>query len=235
MRELSVVPIDDLDFSFRPRSWSFADERRADIDAHFAARRRKTPQLWNGRVLLLSDWALEGSRVTGNFFETDFASFLAWLDWDCPDRTVTNCFAMGALHTSDDAFLLGVMSAHTASGGRIYFPSGTPDLGDVVGSKVDLAGSVLREMAEETGLASTEYVPQPGWTCVPDGQKLCLIKRLRSDASAAELRARILNQLARETEPELCDIRIARGPADLDPMMPPFIVAFLHKTWALPR
>ena len=31
------------------------------------------------------------------------------------------------------------------------------------------------------------------------------------------LRARILEHLAREREPELADIRIVRGPADLDP------------------
>jgi hypothetical protein len=45
------------------------------------------------------------------------------------------------------------------------------------------------------------------------------------------LRARILANLARETEPELADIRIAHGPADLDPMMPPFVTAFLSHVW----
>jgi hypothetical protein len=32
----------------------------------------------------------------------------------------------------------------------------------------------------------------------------------------------------------LADIRIVRGPADLDPMMPPFVTAFLNGVWGEP-
>ena len=39
--------------------------------------------------------------------------------------------------------------------------------------------------------------------------------------------ARILDFLAAQTTPELADIRIVRGRTDLDPMMPPFVTAFL--------
>src|SRR5262249_27078623 len=94
MNQPAVVALDRLDLSFAPHSWAFADERRADIDAHFAARQRERPKLWNGRVLLMSRCVLNGRSLSGSFFETDFASFLAWRDWNCPDETVTNCFAM---------------------------------------------------------------------------------------------------------------------------------------------
>ena len=80
------------------------------------------------------------------------ASFIAWRDWGFPDRAVRNCFAAGAIRASDGAFVLGVMGPQTANAGKIYFPAGTPDPGDVVGQEVDLAGSVRREIAEETGL-----------------------------------------------------------------------------------
>jgi 8-oxo-dGTP pyrophosphatase MutT (NUDIX family) len=232
MSECSVIPIDHIDFAFVPRRWTFAEERRSDIEAYFAARRRKTPELWNGRVLALSDWSLDRARLRGTFFETDFASFLAWRDWGTPDPSVTNCFAMGALRTGDGAFLLGVMAPHTASAGRIYFPSGTPDPSDIVGSKVDLTASVLREMTEETGLTSAEYTAQPGWIGVTAGRTLSLMKPLDAPMSAAELRRVILDRLAREAQPELADIRIVRGPDDLDPMMPPFMTAFLAHAWS---
>ncbi len=50
---------------------------------------------------------------------------------------------MGAVRASDGAFLLGVMGAHTANAGKIYFPAGTPDPDAMSsGETVDLAGSV---------------------------------------------------------------------------------------------
>ena len=47
---LPVIPIDHLALSFEPWRWPFAEARRAEIDAHFAARRAERPHMWNGRV-----------------------------------------------------------------------------------------------------------------------------------------------------------------------------------------
>jgi len=44
--------------------------------------------------------------------------------------------------------------------------------------------------------------------------------------------ARIRAHLASEEHPELDDIRMVRGRADFDPMMPPFIVAYLEHQFA---
>ena len=53
MSEPAIFDVDRLDLSFTPQPWPFAEQRRAEIDAFFAARQRETPALWNGRVLLL--------------------------------------------------------------------------------------------------------------------------------------------------------------------------------------
>jgi hypothetical protein len=58
-----------------------------------------------------------------------------------------------------------------------------------------------------------------------------MLKTLRSPLPAADLRARILARLTAEAQPELADVRIVRGPADLDPMMPEFIADFLTQMW----
>jgi 8-oxo-dGTP pyrophosphatase MutT (NUDIX family) len=232
MSEISVIPVDDVEFHVRPHRWRFAEQRRAEIDAHFEARRRKTPKIWNGRVLLFSECALQGRKLRGTCFEVDFASFLAWRDWDCPDTTVTNCFAMGALQAADGAFVVGVMADHTANAGRIYFPAGTPEPEDVRMDVFDFDANVAREVAEETGLASQDFAPQPGWYAALTGPRVALFKTLRVESSASDLRARILDFLAREQEPEFADIRIVRGLHDLDPMMPIFVRAFLMEMWA---
>ncbi len=231
MTDIRVVALASLDLRFAPRPWAFAEQRRADVAAHFASLKRDKPDLWNGRVMMLRDWALSGGALKGAFFETDFASMLAWRDWDAPDDTVRNCFAQGALRTADGAFLLGVMGAHTANAGRIYFPSGTPDPDDVDGGHVDLAGSVMRELAEETGLSAADVTPDAGWHAVLAGMRIALMKTLRSAEPAEALRGRILANLARQETPELADMRIVRGPDDLDPMMPSFIAAYLSEMW----
>ena len=64
------------------------------------------------------------------------------------------------------------------------------------------------------------------------GSRIAQVKTLQARATAAVLRARILAHLAREAQPELADVRIVRGPADFDPMMPPFVTAFLAHAWS---
>ncbi len=231
---LPVVPLDRLDVAFEPWSWPFARERRAEIDAHFARRIALSAQIWNGRVLLARDYHIAGAVLTGTCFETDFASFLAWRDWDFPDRHVVNCFAMGALRSADGAFLLGVMGAHTANAGRIYFPAGTPDPNDIVDGRLNFAGSVAREVAEETGLTPADYTASPGWHAVPAGVRLALIRLLTAPAPALELQRKVRDHIARERIPELADLRVVRGPADFDPMMPAFVTAYLSHWFRAP-
>jgi len=231
MSEIPVVEVERLDLRFAPRSWPFADDRRADIDAHFAALCRDKPGLWNGRVLLMHDFQLSDRLLSGAYLETDFASFIAWRDWDCPDRSVHNCFALAALRAADGAFLLGVMADHTANAGRIYFPGGTPDPDDVFDGTVDLGANVFRELGEETGLGTADVVADPGWHATLVGQRIGLLKTLRSPLSAEPLRERVRGFLARQARAELADLRIVRGPQDLDALMPSFVTAFLAHAW----
>jgi 8-oxo-dGTP pyrophosphatase MutT (NUDIX family) len=221
-----------LELRFAPKRWDFAQDRRAEIDAYFAKLQRARPALWNGRVLVLHDWKLESGVFRGAYLDTDFASFIAWRDWGFPDTKVRNSFAMAALQSADGAFLLGVMGAHTANAGKVYFPCGTPDPDDIAGDTVDLDGSVRRELMEETGIDASILEVELAWTTVFAGPRIAQIKLLRARATAAELHSRVLAHLSRETEPELSDIRIVRGPDDLDPMMPDFVVAFLRHRWA---
>ena len=226
------MPVERLELAFAPRPWPFAHARRAEIDAHFAALKRANQALWNGRVLMLYRHAIAGAVFRGAYLETDYASLLAWRHWGPPDSDVKNCFATGALRGSDGAFLLGVMGAHTANAGRIYFPAGLPDLDDVDGARVDLARNVMREVAEETGLTATDFEAEPGWTTVLAGPRIAQMKLLQARATAPELSERIRAHLAREREPELADVRIVRASADFDPMMPAFVTAFLTHLWS---
>jgi 8-oxo-dGTP pyrophosphatase MutT (NUDIX family) len=217
-----------LDLRVRPAPWGFAQIRRGEIDAHFAKVREARPEIWNGRVLLGRNSAHGEGRLSGEYFETDFASFLAWRDWGFPDREVFNGFGMGALKSSDGAFVLGEMGEHTANAGRIYFPSGTPDPDDVRDGMLDIAGSIVREVAEETGLDEADYTMDTHWTCVFAGPSIAMIRILRVDMPGEALQARIEASLASQKRPELQAIHLVRRRSDLVPVMPRFVSAFLE-------
>jgi 8-oxo-dGTP pyrophosphatase MutT (NUDIX family) len=228
-----LFSVDRLELTFAPKPWVFAAERRAEIEAYFAALRRERPAIWNGRVLLLHAQVVRDGVFHGQYLETDYASFAAWSAWGRPAAGVHDCFGAAAVQAGDGAFLLGVMAPHTFHAGEIYFPCGTPDPDDIVGGKVDLDFSVRRELKEETGLDPAQLTPEPGWTTVVDGGLIAQIRLLRSHEPADRLRDRMLAHFKRETQPELADIRIVRGPSDFDTAMPRFVTAFLAQRFAV--
>ena len=217
-----------LDLDVQPWPWPFANERRDEISAHFAGQQREKPQLWNGRILLARHPVFTGTHFRASYFEADFATFLAWRDWGFPDREIFNGFGMGALRCNDGAFVLGEMGRHTANAGRIYFPSGTPDLDDVSDGALDMSGSVVREVAEETGLSAADYRADAHWDCVVSGRSVAMIRILNVDTSGEALRARIEANLVRQREPELCAIHLVRDVRDLTAAMPRFVTAFIE-------
>jgi len=228
MTQPVIHRVTSLDLAVQKWPWPFAEARRAEIDAHFALQQRAKPKLWNGQVLLGRNPVFTRECFSASYFETDFASFLAWRDWGFPDKDVFNGFGMGALLASDGAFALGEMGQHTSNAGRIYFPSGTPDLDDIRGGAVDIAGSVARELEEETGLTTTDYRSEAHWHCVFTGPAVAMIRILRVDLPGEALRARIEANLASQQHPELSAIHLVRGIGDLTASMPRFVTAFIE-------
>ena len=232
MDDSAVIPLTKLELCFEPTPWPFAEERRAEIAAHFTQQRSAKPALWNGRVLLMRQWTIAGSIFRGAYMETDFASMLAWRDFGFPDAATFNCFGMAALRSADGAYLLGEMASNTANAGRIYFPAGTPEPGDIRDGAVDLAGSILREMEEETGLRPDDYRIDPDWYCVRSGAAIALLRLLVADCPGEELKERIEANLASQTRPELAAIHLVRETSELrgelGAAMPRYVTAFIE-------
>jgi len=230
--DIETVKINRVEIAVEPWRWEFADTRRDDIDRHFAAMQRQRSALWNGRVLLLHRYAIYTGNLNGACFETDYASFTAWRSWSFPDASVFNVFAAAALRAADGAYLVGEMASSTANAGMLYFPCGTPEPGDVDSAGfLDVAGNLGRELREETGLDVGSLNAESDWTMVRDRCYIALLKPVTAAENAETLRRRIMRHLASEPRPELVDIRIVRGPADLDARMPRFVVAFLENVW----
>ena len=175
---------------------------------------------------------LEAGVFRGAYLETDYASFAAWSRWGWPPAGVYDCFGAGAILGSDGGFLLGVMSrAHAQCRADLFsLRYARPERhrrryrrsrfqraprtcrGDRAG------GCRVRDRAGmDHGRRRLADLPYPG-----------VSRRARPPRNCGE---RALAHLAREAQPELADIRIARGPADFDPKMRGFVRAFLGHRW----
>ena len=233
MTEIRIEEVDDLDCHVVSYDWPFARDRAADIDANWHAQIAAGRKLWNGRVLLARDPRIvtrDGRKIfTAQHFETSFAAFLAFRDFGFPDERVKNCFAMAALRAADGPFLLARMAVHTANPGRIYFAAGTPDPGDVRGDRLDLAGSVLRELAEETGLTEADVIQTSGYTLVFEGGRVACLREVRTRADARTVCERVARFVASEKESEIDGIVPVHDERDFLPDdMPGFIMAYLR-------
>jgi hypothetical protein len=230
--EPSITPLVTLDIRCEERRWPWAEANAGVIDAFWAEARAKQPALFDGPVFMFAEPRIEGGTFRAVAFATTFSRLLYVKTHGFPDRDVVNGFALGALRAADGAFLLGVMGPHTANGGQIYFPAGTPDPKDrQVDGTLDLRGSVVREIAEETGLQQTEFEMGEEWVLVRDGGLLAFLPPIQLRDTASEVRSCMLARMKNMEDQELSDIYVARGPEDIDEQrMPRFTQAFLR--WA---
>jgi 8-oxo-dGTP pyrophosphatase MutT (NUDIX family) len=229
-RDPKILRVSRIVATWEPRVWQWADENAAAIASHWDALRRERPQLFDGRVLLLSRFAFADDEAIAGYFPTDFSRFLGWRDLDYPDRTVANGFAMGALQGSDGAYVCGVMGGHTANAGRIYFPSGTPDPSDITDDDaVDLAGSVLRELREETDLSPESYRVADHWIVVRHWPAIAFLRPILFDEPAENVAERIRAAIARQRDPELSGAHVMRGFDDVDDSRVPRFLQFFFR------
>jgi 8-oxo-dGTP pyrophosphatase MutT (NUDIX family) len=229
-----IVALDRVEARIEAFDWAFARERADEITAHWAKLTTGKPSMFNGRIMLQHRAAIEGGVFRAGYFGADYAAFLAWRDFGLPKPAIRNGFAMAALRAADGAFLLGRMGAHTANAGKVYFAAGTPDEEDVrPDGTLDLAGSVTRELCEETGLTLDEIAVEERWTAVIVPGRVAFMRPVAVSWSAEEARALMLERIEVQAEPELSDIVIVRNLADCAAYdMPPFMTSYLAHMFA---
>jgi 8-oxo-dGTP pyrophosphatase MutT (NUDIX family) len=229
-----IIPLKGLNARYEPVAWDFAENHRSDIDAHWQKLITEKPAMFNGTVLMQHRFAIEDGIYNAAYTPVDYASFTAWIKFGQPGAPRRNGFAMGALRSTDGAFLLGVMGSHTFNAGKIYFPGGTPDMGDVTEAGiVDLATSVTRELREETGIRTDEIIVDDTWTVVLDGFRCAFLKPVTLQFDAKTARQMIMDRLASDTDQELSDIAIVRSINDLDEAkIPAFVQAYIKSIFA---
>lgn len=214
--------ITDIRLRLRPGTWPIADDLRPKVEAHWAACLAANPHLWNGRVLGTiapgepGGIAVDGSVLTAEAVEGDFAGFLAWRDWGFPEIGIRNLFGSALVLSSDGALILGVMGATTANAGRIYPPGGSLEPADVdADGNVDVVASIDRELREETGLIAADATME-GMLVAFDGPRVSIGRVYRFPMAADDLVSVIMDELDRQEERELERVVAFHAPAELD-------------------
>lgn len=211
-----------------PFAWPWAQAQAHFVAGNWERRVARRSGLFDGRVLLACGWRVDDGLCSIDLFETSYAAFIAHRDAGSPDLSVANAFAAIVPRASDGGVVLGIMGGHTANAGQVYFPCGTPDRGDVRGdSRVDLAGSAVRELAEETGMDLPDAACE-SWLLLRGEGQLGFLRPVTFPLDAETLRARMERHRAAEADPELAGFLVARGSGDIDPArMPGLVRAYL--------
>jgi ADP-ribose pyrophosphatase YjhB (NUDIX family) len=184
----------------------------------------RTPDIWNGRVLMARAPRLSGGVLTVRFQETDYASFVAWRDWGWPDRSVYNCFGSAVIVGSDGALLYGRMGGGTLNAGLLYPPGGSLEPTDVdAAGRVDVLASIDRELREETGL-DAGTARRGVLLAVRDGQRISIAQALHFPEPAAMLRERVAAFIASESRPELAGAEVVSSASRPDSGSPGYAV-----------
>lgn len=207
------------------RRWAWADERASAIDAHWARRLADNPAFFNGRIYVM---AAGGARIEDGVLHcelvaTDFKSFLYWRDQGYPDAGVADCFGSAILRSKEGHVILGRQRAGHVNGGLAYFPGGFIDHRDVAADgSVDIAASIERELAEETGIEAGDTLVSPGFLVIRPRGMVSIAREFTSRLTSAALKAAILARIAQEEEPELAGVVVVASPADAEGLaMPP--------------
>jgi 8-oxo-dGTP pyrophosphatase MutT (NUDIX family) len=222
-----IVALTDFRGALLPGPMPMSAEDAAAVDAHWARRSADNPSFFDGRVLMAESFSVEDGRLRADYRELRFAAFLWWKSQDFPARGPFNVFGAAAVVSSDGAVLLGRMGDHTANPGQLYFPAGTPDLGDVFDGTVDLEGSVARELEEETGLAEPLVRPTDRKVMVRTGNLIACVRRFDCDLTADELDRRVKAHFAGEDDPELHGVAFVRSAEELGSSSPAYVHAVL--------
>lgn len=216
-----------IDATLASGPWPYAERHGEAIRSAWAVWTAANPALFNGTVLLLCGGAVEGETFRGRYRAVEFAAFLHFMRLGEPDGVTRNGFGLAGLTGADGALVMGVMGGHTANAGRIYFPGGTPDPSDLVDGRIDLAGSIVRELREETGLSPAELSFDEGFWLHEDDKRLAFIKPIVSPLTGLALAETIRERLAGQDEPELSGVHVVATADDLRPdLMPPFQLAY---------
>jgi 8-oxo-dGTP pyrophosphatase MutT (NUDIX family) len=202
--------------------WRFAERSAAEIDRHWQRRSAQNPALFNGTIFILERFDVTDGALDGVLIPVEFKSFLYWKDMGYPDRSALDCFGSALIRSRDGMVLLGRQRAGNINAGLAYLPGGFIDPRDLgPDGEIDIAASILREAAEETGLETRDLARGRGFLLTFTGPMLSVAVELQSNLSAVALARQIRKRLSGDANAELEDVLLVGSREELSGLAMP--------------
>jgi 8-oxo-dGTP pyrophosphatase MutT (NUDIX family) len=212
---VTIEHLSGVDIRMAEGAWPLPEAMRASVPGRWARMVEDNPNLWDGRILGVSQPLVGADGVLrGEAREDAYSAFLVWREAGFPPIGVLNLFGSALIVSSDGALVFGVMDQSTANPGRVYPPGGSLEPRDVTGEGVvDVLGSVRLELAEETGLDAADA--RLGELIVAfDGPRISVAQAYHFALPAEQLLAHIRGNLDGQEHRELADVVAVRSQAD---------------------
>lgn len=210
--------------------WSYATAQAAAIDAHWAEALRQSPKYFNGNVHMTHWVRCDGGTLTAEMIRVDFKAYLYWRACGFPSAGIIDAFGSALIRTADDAVVLVRQRPGQVNSGLYYLPGGFVDGDDMAADgRVDLRGSVNREVLEETGLDGDALEVLPGYWVTRAGPHLSIAVGYLIAMPAAETLEHINRYIAAHPDGELESAIAVRRVQDLQHLaMPEYARRLLH-------
>jgi 8-oxo-dGTP pyrophosphatase MutT (NUDIX family) len=220
-----MFPVDEVRVRLDPAPHPYELANGEAIEENWEQERARTPALFDGKTVLMSQLVYEGGRLEGVCHTVRFATLMHWRRTR-PDPA-QHVFAHAMLVASDNALVAVRMGGHTANAGRVYFAAGSFEPEDFPGGMVDVRHNMTREVLEETGIDLADLKADRAYHACSTNGGTVLVRRFYLDRGAEAVAAKISDFVARDPEPEIDGPVLIRSPSDvpenLSPHMRPLI------------
>lgn len=217
----SVVRVADCRLRVVAGQWDYALRNAEAIDAHWRRRQSEQPAMFNGRVFALVRATLSDDVFSADFVVSEFKAYLFWRENGHPEAGARDGFGSALIRAADDAVLLGRQRDGNINAGLLYPPGGFIDARDVrADGSIDIAGSIAREVGEETRLPPSHFTELPGYWVTFSAPHISIAREFRSPLPAEALIAEIARQLAAEADSELVELVAVRKGEEVEATAP---------------
>lgn len=221
--EAHLFPVEGVRLRVLDGAHPFHLENRAAAEANWQAEIAANPALYDGRMVFQHRLSLSEGVVEGEGYVVPYSTFLLWRRQPLGQGGF-HVFAFPVIASADGALIAVRMGAHTANAGLVYCAAGSLDPHDIVDGQCDIAGNMVREVREETGLDLGEAATDGRFFASYARRRLTIARLYRFDLPAGAILDRIAAHMEVDEEKEIAGAVAIRSP---DPAAHPYNPAML--------